>query len=320
MKTKRAFLLEPGKIEIREIDLPMRDDQILVRIASCGLCTWELNFWKGILGTDGYPYSLGHEFAGTVVAVGENATGFKVGDKVISLSGNQGFSEYAVCDLHDTFKLADTVDPKYALGEPLKCVTTVLQAAAPQPGDYGVVVGCGPMGQWCIQALSGTYLSGLIAIDIDDGKLALAGKFGATAVINSAKENAAEKLSAITDGHMADFVIEGTGIPAVLNQAQDYLKSTGRGRLMLMSSHEGICHEFDFRKAVSKSIELRVPHPRYSHNPLDDMRRTAKLISNGTFQIKPLVTHEFGLSQIMDAFETLEHRPSGYMKGIVFPD
>jgi len=320
MKTKRAFLVEPRKIEIREIDLPMKDNQIMIKVASSGLCTWELNFWKGILRTDCYPYSLGHEFAGTVVEVGKNVTDFKIGDKVASLTGYQGFSEYAACNLNNTFKLADSVDPKYALGEPLKCVTTVLQATQPQPGDIGVIVGCGPMGQWCIQALSGGYLSGLIAIDIDDAKLELAKKFGATAVINSAKENAVEKLAEITGGLMADFVIEGTGIPALLNQAQDYLKPTGRGRLLLMSSHEEVCHEFDFRKAVSKAIDLRVPHPRHSLNNLDDMRRAVALINSGTFQIKPLVTHEFGLSQIMEAFETLEHRPAGYMKGIVCPD
>jgi len=61
MKTKRAFLVEPRKIEIREIDLPMKDNQIMIKVASSGLCTWELNFWKGILRTDCYPYSLGHE-------------------------------------------------------------------------------------------------------------------------------------------------------------------------------------------------------------------------------------------------------------------
>ena len=320
MKTKRAFLVEPGKFEIREIDLGINDNQILVKNASCGLCTWELNFWKGILRTDCYPYPLGHEFAGTVVEVGKNVKNFKVGDKVASLSGNQGFSEYAACNLGSTFKLADHIDPKYALGEPLKCVTTVLQATQPQPGDIGVILGCGPMGQWCIQALSSGYLSGLIAIDIDDNKLELAKKFGATAVINSRKENAVEKLEELTGGLMADFVIEGTGIPALLNEAQDYLKPTGRGRLLLMSSHEEICHEFDFRKAVSKAIDLRVPHPRHSLNNMDDMRRAVALINSGTFQIKPLITHEFGLSQIMEAFDTLEHRPAGYMKGLVYPD
>lgn len=320
MKTKRAFLEKPGHLIIEEIDLKMDDNHVLIKVASCGLCTWELNHWGGLLQTTGYPYSLGHEFAGTVIEVGKNVTKFKVGDKVASLTGRQGFSEYALCHPNSTFKLADHIDPKYALGEPLKCVTTVLQATNPAPGDYGVVLGCGPMGLWCTMALSGNFLAGLIAIDIDDEKLALAKKYGATHVINSKKEDVVARLAEITDGRLADFVIEGTGIPALLNVAQDYLKPTGRGKLLLMSSHKDTCPEFDFRKAVDKCIDLHVPHPRHSLDNFDDMRRAVALINNGTFQIQPLITHEFKLSQINEAFETLANRPAGYLKGIVVPD
>lgn len=146
-------------------------------------------------------------------------------------------------------KLPDNIDIKYALGEPLKCIITVLRAARPEVGDYGIVVGCGFMGLLCIQALKGNTLSELIAIDIDKKKLDMALEFGATKIINARKENVVEKIQDITKGHMADFVIEGTGNPNVLNICQRYLK-TGRGRLILMSSHETECDKFDFREAI----------------------------------------------------------------------
>ena len=323
MKTKRAFLYQPHDLRVEQIDITCGDDQVMVKVASCGLCTWELNHWGGKIHTDRYPYSLGHEFAGTVVEVGKNVTKFRVGDKVASLCpfpNYQGFSEYAVCELDRTFLLADHVDPKYVLGEPLKCVVTVLEATAPQPGDYGVIQGCGPMGLWCIQALSGGYLAGLIAIDIDDEKLAIAKSFGATATINSRKEDVLARLAELTGGRLADFAIEGTGIPALLNKAQDYLRKNGRGRLILMSSHEDSCSDFDFRKAISKGISIHVPHPPYSNNALEDMRRAVALINNGTFRIQPVITHEFRLDDIMQAFDSLEHHPAGYLKGIVCPD
>jgi len=320
MKSKRAFLLAPRKFEIRETELTMRDDQMIIQNASCGLCTWDLNFWKGILRTDEYPYPLGHEYAGTVIAVGKNVSGFQPGDKVASLSGYQGFGEHAVCDPARSFKLAEDIDPKYALAEPVKCVTTVLQAASPCPGDYGVVLGCGPMGIWAIQALSGGYLSGLIAIDIDDRKLDLARKFGATLAINPKRENAYEAIAEYTHGHLADFLIEGTGVPEVLEQAMDYLKPSGRAKLLLMSSHQRGAASFDFRKAITKAIDLHIPHPLHALNPMDDLRRAVSLLNQGTYQIKPLVTHEFPLSLINEAFDTLEHRPDGYLKGLVYPD
>lgn len=323
MKFKRAFLSEPGKFVISEVEETPKADEVLVKIASCGLCNWELNFWKGHLNFFGYPHQLGHEWAGTVVETGPDVKKLKVGDLITGFgkgtSALSGFSEYTVTSEDMCCKLAPHINPKYALGEPLKCILTVLRGAVPEAGDHAVIQGCGPMGFWCIQALSGNFLSSIIAVDIDDAKLELAKKFGATHVINSKKENAKQRIEEITEGHMADFVIEGTGIPALLNSAQVFLRSSGRGRLVLMSSHEEICKEFDFREAISRSAQIIVAHPAYSTGMMDDLRRAVSYINNGTFKIEKIVSHEFKLDDIQKAFETLEHKPAGYLKGIVVP-
>ena len=226
MKFKRACLVEPRKLEIFEVDEEPGAGEVLLKIAGCGLCNWELNFWDGHLNFQGYPHKLGHEFAGEVVKVGPGCTRLKVGDKVSGVDrGFGGFAEYRVTKETACEVLAEHVDPAYAMGEPQKCIVTVLRAAAPEAGDYGVVLGVGPMGMWCIQGLNSNTLAGLIAIDVDDEKLELAKRFGATYAINSRNEDPIARIREITGGHMADFVIEGTGIPALLNAAQDYLKS-----------------------------------------------------------------------------------------------
>lgn len=318
---KRAHLTEPRQFAVASVEATPGEGQMLIRVASCGLCNWELNHWKGIIvPKNGYPLSLGHEYAGTVVEIGSGVTKFKIGDQVAVLGNMVGFAEYCVCNESRAIKLEDSIDPKYVLGEPLKCIVTVLDAAAPKPGDYGVVLGCGPMGQWCIQALAGNLLAGLIAIDIDDAKLDMAKQFGATAVINSKRENVMERLKALTNGHLADFVIEGTGLPALFNEAQNYLRNTGRGRLILMSAHETVTKDFDFRVLIEKGADVFAPHPSHSLDQMDDFRRAIALVNNGTFCVKELVSHEFKLSQIQQAFETLEHKPAGYIKGIVCPD
>ena len=120
----------------------------------------------------------------------------------------QAFSEYMLCTKGSYFKLAPHVDPQIALGEPLKCVVTVLRAAAPEAGDAGVVVGCRPMGIWAIQGLAGNLLSSLIAVDIDNKKLELAKKYGATHVINPREQDAVKIISQITNGKIEDFVIQ----------------------------------------------------------------------------------------------------------------
>lgn len=320
MKSRRAFLTEPEKFEITEVDVFAEGNKVLVRVAACGLCNWELNFWKGKLNFYGYPHSLGHEWSGTVVEVGPDVKNLKVGDNVTGFTDDLiGFSEYVAASEDMCCKLAPHVNLKYAIGEPLKCILTVLRGVTPEAGDHAVIQGCGPMGLWCIQALSGNLLSSLIALDIDDTKLELAKKFGATHVINSRKEDVKKRIEEISEGNMADFVIEGTGIPALLNSAQLYLRKSGRGRLVLMSSHEEVCKEFDFREAISRSIQIIVAHPAYSTGMMDDLRRAVSYLNTGVFKVEEIVSHEFMLDDIQKAFETLEHKPAGYLKGIVVP-
>jgi len=315
----RACLVEPGRFDVFEVDEEPGPEQVLVKVSSCGLCNWELNFWDGSLNFQGYPHKLGHEIAGEVYAIGSGVKDLKPGDKVSVFDrGFGGFAQYRLVNELNCEKLADHIDPKYAMGEPQKCVVTVLRAAAPEAGDFGVVLGVGPMGLWCVQSLSGNTLAALIAVDVDDGKLEMAKRFGATHIINSRKDDVPARIKEITGGHMADFLIEGTGIPTVLNDAQLCLKS-GRGRLILMSSHHGT-GEFDFRRAIDLGLELRIAHPPYSQNERDDFRRAVQLINKNIFVSQPLVTHEYKLSEMQKAFEELQNKPKGFIKGIVVPD
>ena len=320
MKFRRAMLIEPYKFDIFEVDEEPGPGQVLLKITGCGLCNWEVGFFRGELNFQGYPHKLGHEFSGEVVALGPGCSKLKIGDKVSALDrGFGGFAEYRVTSELVCEKLEDHIDPRYAMGEPQKCVVTVIRATKPEFGDYGVVQGCGPMGMWCIQGMAGNLLAGLIAVDIDDEKLAMAKNFGATHTINSKTENVVEKIKEITKGHMADFVIEGTGVPALLDSAQDMLKAGRGSRLVLMSSHHGVCKEFDFRKAVDRGLQIIAAHPPFSENDKDDFERAVNMINKGIFKNEEIITHEFSLDEIQKAFETLNQKPADFMKGIVLP-
>ena len=320
MKFRRAYLSEPYHFIIKEVDEDCGPGQVLVQIKGCGLCNWELNFWDGNLNYQGYPHKLGHEWGGTVVKVGEGVTKFKVGDNVTGYErGFGGFAEYRVSSENACQKLADGIDPKYATGEPLKCVMTVIRAVDPQPADVGVVLGCGPMGIWCTQILAHSAQKEIIAIDISDEKLAIAKKYGATVTINSKKEDPEAVISELTGGRMADFVIEGTGVPALLNEAQKYVMTGRGGRIALMSSHHDIAKNFDFRIAIAKNYELLFPHPNYSENEMEDFRRAVDLLNMGVIDTRGIINYEFKLDEIETAFRTLEHKPADFLKGIVVP-
>ena len=318
MKTRSAVLVEPGRFEIQEREFEVLPNEVLVRVEVCGLCNWELNHFKGYIGTT--PMTLGHEWAGIIEETGSEVTTLKKGDKVAVLPDRlEGFSQYAAVSEDRCFLLNDDIDVKKSFLEPLKCILTVLNSADPKVGDYGVVVGCGPMGLWCIQALKGNMLSHLIAVDVDDTKLELAKKMGATAVVNSRKEDAPQKIKDLTNGHMADFVIEGTGLPQLMETCADYIR-TGPARLCIMSYYEKKVPEMDFRKFLDKGTTIFSAHPNSEPAPLDAARRAASLINNHVFVQDEIITHTFRLDDIQQAFETLQHKPAGYIKGVVYPN
>jgi threonine dehydrogenase-like Zn-dependent dehydrogenase len=315
MKSRQAVLVEPGRFEIEEVEIAPGPGQILVRVAVCGLCNWEMNHWHGQIGT--CPQTIGHEAAGTVAELGAGVTDVQIGDRITGFGG-PGHAEYALYSAGNYFRLAEGVPLEGALGEPLACVCNVLHATEPQVGDYGALVGCGPMGLWCLQALAGRTLAGLIAIDVADWKLDLAREFGASHTLNPKTEDAGERLREITGGHLADFVIEGTGVPAVMAQAVSYLRGR-RGRLTQMSAHEGPGPAFDWRPIQNQAVQIRGAHPGWSTDNQDDLRRAVTLLNLGVFHSEKIITHRFPLDRIQEAFETVESKPPDFLKGVVVP-
>jgi threonine dehydrogenase-like Zn-dependent dehydrogenase len=206
MKAITLTLTGPRTLETQETDLHESPDSVIVKVAAWGICNSEMGVWKG---AGNYPMKIGHEWAGTAVSVGSSIAGIREGDIVTGL-GAVGLADYVSVAGSKCYRLSPNTDPRYAMCEPLKCIMTVVRAAAPEPGDTGVVLGCGPMGLWCIQALAGNMLSSLIAVDVDDKKLELAKKFGATHLINPLKTDAELLIGELSKGRMADFVIEGT--------------------------------------------------------------------------------------------------------------
>lgn len=321
MWTKRAFLSEVGKLDLMDAEIFPQPDEVLVKVAVCGLCSWEINHFEGRKGAA--PMTLGHEWAGTVVQAGPQVRNLSAGDHVAFFPADagaklEGFSEYVCAKEKYCFRLDTAVELKYAIAEPMKCIVTVLRAARPEPGDYGVVIGCGPMGLSCIQGLRGNMLSALIAVDTDEKKLELARECGATHTINPMVSSAEVSLAAITKAHFADFVIECTGSAVVLCSVQNYLRR-GNGRLVMLSSYHEMA-ALDVKAFNARGAQLISGMPSSSQNPEDDMRRAVALLENGTFSMRKLVTHEFRLDEIQKAFESLRDKPDGYVKGIVVPE
>jgi threonine dehydrogenase-like Zn-dependent dehydrogenase len=312
MKTRQAVLVEPGRFDIRDAEVTVGPGEVLVETTGCGLCTYELNHWAGRLGKP--PMVLGHEGYGVAVEIGPDTTGrVKVGDRVTGLCGDC-FADYFTMPENHTMLLRPDLDQEHVPGEPLYCVHNVVRAAHPEIGDNLAIVGCGPMGLWALQALTSPVLQSVVAVDIDEAKLELARSFGATHTVNSAKRDAVEALKEITGGRLADLAVEGTGGPGV-KTAIDLLRPR-RPKLVIMSSFKHPI-DVDMVTLCAKAVEMIHAHPGICMDREDGVRRTEILINNGVFRTDRLISHRFVLEDVQKAFEALENRPAGYLKGIV---
>jgi len=315
MKVKQAVLIAPKRFEIREGDVGVSDNEVLVKMEGCGLCTSEMPEWLGI--NKPYPVVMGHEGWGTVVEKGKSVTArIKVGDRVTGL-GQHCFAEYFKQTEGYTMVVKPGVKDKSLLGEPYYCVSNVIRAANPIPGDTLALVGMGPMGQWALQGLASPTLQHVIAVDIDDKKLEFARKSGATHVVNSSKTDPVKAVSDITGGRMADVVIEGTGAKAGMDIAVKLLRPANP-RLVVMSFFKSAI-EVDMNRFCQVAAEIIVAHPSITKDRIDHTRRTEIMINNGIFRSDHLVTHRFKLDDIQEAFEVFESRPVDFVKGVIVP-
>lgn len=312
--SRYAELETPGKLVFKEEQLSINDDQLLVRITHCGLCQYDGSYYKGIVGQ--FPQRIGHEPVGVVEAVGRNVSGYQPGDRVTGLYAYlKSFATYGVAEPSQVLKVPDHVPSELALGEPLKCIATILRAAPPEFGDHVLVMGTGFMGLLVLAGLAGRAPATLIAADIRPERLALAREIGATHTLDAADPNFLEKVKEITDGHGTDLVFEVAGKPEPVELAAKTLRKT-RARYVLAGWH-GLPGTYTLRNWTTVGAIILTPHPSFSLDQMEDMRRGLDGLARGVFPMDKLVTHRFSLDELQAGFETMFAGSNGYIKGVM---
>ena len=218
--------------------------QLKIKVALAGICGTDLKeyaYGPVLIPPAKVPLTMGHEFAGTVAAVGKGVKGFKVGDRVsgvgnyycgecyvckkglYNLCVNQIFTgihvdgcmaEYFVLPAYACYKLPDSVsDELGALVEPLAVALHAVSQAHVNPGDTVAIVGDGAIGLCALLAAKSAGASEVYVIAKHKGRGGLAAKLGATAVIYSGEGNPIKKLQELTGGIGTDAAIECVGRP-----------------------------------------------------------------------------------------------------------
>jgi threonine dehydrogenase-like Zn-dependent dehydrogenase len=314
--SRYAELIEVGRIEIKEEEMTLNPDQVLIRITHCGICQYDGAYFKGIIGTP--PLRLGHEPVGIVEAVGRNVKSVKVGERVTGLFAHlKAFATYAVAEPHELLRVPEHIKSEHALVEPLKCIATIVRSAPPELGDHVLVMGCGFMGLLTLAGLVGKAPASLIAVDLLENRLQLAQEIGATHTLNANDPDFLEKVQEITKGRGADIVFEVTGNPKAAELGAKALRPH-RAKYALAGWY-GKPEQYVLRNWTTKGAVIVTPHPKYSLDPTDDMRRAMDALDRGVFPMEKLVTHSFSLDEVQKGFETMLSASEGYIKGVVTP-
>ncbi|NIY84383.1 zinc-dependent alcohol dehydrogenase [Vibrio hepatarius] len=344
MKRKCAVLTEPKKFQIIEEELPqVQPHEVLVEVEAIGLCHSDMPTYLGDsqLGFDKrghmamikdiqYPAHIGHESVGIIKEIGSDVTDYKVGDYVAFMPAVAGFSSHLVVPTAFCIPIPSEVpreELKYCLAEPLMCVGNIVKVANPSLGETVAVVGCGMMGLLTIAGLKHSAASKIIAVDVQESRLELARKFGATHTINPTQCDLTDMVDELTNNLGADVVVEITGSLRGLKTALkvirygDLLGAAGRGKVLIPSLYSReetwdpeIGYELAYRSPVLHSV-----HPLYAEDYIKVAKESIEACTKGILPIKDLITHEFALEDIQDGFDLMESGDPSYIKGIIKP-
>ncbi len=312
---KIAALRAPREFEVLDAPMPeIQPDEVLVRVAACGVCTSELDQWQGKSSGLSYPHFPGHEVSGVVIEVGKEVHGFAPGDRVAVWVTNHGFAEYVAVKAEYCFPAGD-VPLDLALAEPLACAVNAVELANLSLSDDVVIIGAGFMGN-LVQKL--VQLQGprhVIVADTRPDALERAKKMGATRVVDVRNESLPEVVKEMTGGQGADVSFEATGAQTPLTLMGDVTRMSGK--VVIVGFHQGGMRELPLAYWNWMAFQIINAHFREIPIIMHGMRTGMRLLTSGRLSLDDLVTHRYHLNEINTAFQTACDKPEGFVKSTI---
>ena len=314
---RQAVLTGPGEFTIAELPVPeIGPDEVLLRVAACGVCASELDIYQGAAGHASYPWRPGHEVSGVVEGAGERVATPAPGDPVAAFVTTAGYGEYVAVPATHCFPAGD-VPLELALGEPLACAVNAVELAGIALADDVVVVGAGFMGQLAIRLVQLRGPRRVIVADTRDDALARAAAAGATATVNPAREPLADTVRELTGGAGADVTVEFTGTQGALEVIGACTRMSGT--LVIAGYHQGPPRQVPLADWNWNAFRIANAHFRDVATILGGLRAGMRLVTSGRISLDGLVTHRFPLASIDEAFRTAIDKPEGFVKATVTP-
>jgi threonine dehydrogenase-like Zn-dependent dehydrogenase len=315
MNMNIALLRGPREFALVQEPAPeIKPDEVLVRVAACGVCTSELDMWEGKAGQEIYPRYPGHEVSGIVDKIGEKVTGLKPGEPVGVWVTGRGFAEFVAVKAEYCYPAGD-IPLEQVLAEPLACAVNTVELANLSLGDDVVIIGAGFMGN-LVQVLAA--LQGprhLIVADVRQDALERALRLGATHAIDAAHENLPEKVKEITGGKGADASFEVTGAQGPLQMLGEVTRMSGK--VVIVGYHQGGMRQIPLAHWNWMAFQILNAHFRDVAVIQRGMGIGMRLLTSRRITLEGLVSHHFSLGELNQAFRTAHEKPEGFVKSTV---
>ncbi len=322
----KAAIFDGKEINVKEISVPkLTKSQVLIKVKAAGVCGTDLAIVKGTLPTP-TPLILGHEIAGEVAKVGEEVENSWLGRRVVSeinsnidyncyyckrdiftqclsrkaigIDIDGGFAEYLAVESYLIHEIPNSISFNEAVFiEPLAAAYQIFETMPVDHNDTNMVIfGLGKLGLLIVQVALLKDLE-LIVIDGSDKKLELAKSFGAKHLINRLKvKNIPNEIKKVTNGLGADIVLDATGNP---NAISDIIASCRtRGKIHFKSTH-GLDTPMNLTDVVVRELTI------YSSR-CGPFNKAIEGLKSGDIQVKDLISKQFPLERINEAFESYE--------------
>ena len=340
-----AVLYGKERLQIEVVDVPkIGPGDVLVRVRAALTCGTDVKvFCRGYHARMITPPALfGHELAGDIVALGENVTGFRIGDRVMAansapcgecyfcrrdqenlcadlLFNNGAYAEYIriperivrrnlhILDEHVGYQDA-------ALAEPLACVLRGLEESNLRRGDTVAVIGLGPIGMMFVRLAKALYGARVIAIGRRQQQLDRAARMGADElIVNRDGADVVGAVKRMTEGRGADVVFEAVGLPELWQLATRLLRRGGTVNFF------GGC-------AAGTEVHLDTQLLHYSeltckasfHHTPALIRKALETVGRGYITAKDFVN---GVEPLANLLEVMQHLMShnGHLKTAIIP-
>ncbi len=311
---------------IKEIPIPLpKRGEVLIKVRASGLCGTDLHIQDGRLPTIKTPYIPGHETAGEVWKLGEDVTGFEVGDSVIvaidilcntcrfcttgrgnlcshlirlGFERNGGHAEYMLVPAANLLKFDKKIPYEKAaiIPDAVACMYHAIKNQGQvRATDRICILGVGGLGLQGIQ-IAKHFGAEVYCTSRQDRKLEIAKQYGANHVINTTKENLIETIRDLTSGEMCDVVFDNIGIVSSIQTSLDICRPGGK--VVMVGYDEDIFH-VQYQSTAMKEKEIigiRGSNRR-------DLVETIRLVENGI--IDPYIFKTYALDEINQAMADL---------------